>query len=90
MGAGEKFYSFQFNSNNTNTTTAKKPEAWSNRAGREPGNRQAMAPLQMAAGNLAQHSAALDTQPREVPMGVQEISCTMERMGMENGSSILS
>lgn len=32
MGAGEKFYSFHFNSNNTNTTTAKKPEAWSNRA----------------------------------------------------------
>lgn len=69
MDTEEKFYSFPFNSNNTNTTTAKKPEAWSNRAGRQPGNRQAMAPLQTAAGNLARHSAALDTQPRESAHG---------------------
>lgn len=47
----------------------KKPEAWSNRAGRQPGKRQAMAPLQMAAGSVAQHSAALDTRLRESAHG---------------------
>lgn len=32
-------------------------------------NRQAMAPLQVAAGNLTQHSAALDTRPRKSAHG---------------------
>lgn len=56
--------------------------------GRQPGNRQAMASLQKAAGNLAQHSAALDTQPRESAHGNAGDTLHDERMGMENGSRI--
>lgn len=73
---------FQLNSNNNNSKAAKKPEAWSDGAGRQLGNRQAVAPLQTAAGNLARSSPVFGhaAPGKHLPKGKRK-PCGMGRDG---------